>query len=279
MRLARHGAPGTERPIGTGEDGVWRDLTPVAPDITGGFLADGVAAAQAALPELPPVPEVGRFGPPLTGIGKIVCIGLNYRDHAAETGAEIPAEPILFLKTPETVVGPDDEVLVPRSSIKTDWEVELAVVIGREARYLATPADAAACIAGYAISNDVSEREFQLERGGQWDKGKNCETFNPFGPWLVTADEVPDPQALGLRLWVNGELRQDGNTKDMIFGIEHLVWYLSQFMVLRPGDVINTGTPAGVALGRAGTPYLRAGDVVEVEIDGLGRQRQVFGQA
>ena len=279
MRFARHGAPGTERPIASGEDGVWRDLTSVVPDITGRFLADGVAAAQAALPELPPVLEVGRFGPPLTGIGKIVCIGLNYRDHAAETGAEIPAEPILFLKTPDTVVGPDDEVLVPRSSTKTDWEVELAVVIGREARYLASPADAAACIAGYAVSNDVSEREFQLERGGQWDKGKNCETFNPLGPWLVTAGEVPDPQALGLRLWVNGELRQDGNTKDMIFGIEHLVWYLSQFMVLHPGDVINTGTPAGVALGRAGTPYLRAGDVVQVEIDGLGRQRQVFGQA
>ena len=279
MRLARHGAPGNERPIGSGEDGVWRDLTAVVPDITGGFLADGVAAVQAALPELPPVPEVGRFGPPLAGIGKIVCIGLNYRDHAAETGAEIPAEPIVFLKTPDTVVGPDDEVLVPRSSVKTDWEVELAVVIGREARYLAAPADAAACIAGYAISNDVSEREFQLERGGQWDKGKNCETFNPLGPWLVTADEVPDPQALDLRLWVNGELRQDGNTKNMIFGIDHLVWYLSQFMVLRPGDVINTGTPAGVALGRAETPYLQAGDIVEVEIDGLGRQRQMFGQA
>jgi 2-keto-4-pentenoate hydratase/2-oxohepta-3-ene-1,7-dioic acid hydratase in catechol pathway len=279
MRLARHGAPGTERPIGMGEDGVWRDLTPVVPDITGGFLAGGVAAVQAALPELPPVPEVGRFGPPLTGIGKVVCVGLNYRDHAAETGAEIPGEPILFLKTPDTVVGPDDEVLVPRNSTRTDWEVELAVVIGREARYLAGPADAAACIAGYAISNDVSEREFQLERGGQWDKGKNCETFNPLGPWLVTADEVPDPQALDLRLWVNGELRQDGNTKNMIFGIDHLVWYLSQFMVLRPGDVINTGTPAGVALGRAETPYLKAGDIVEVEIDGLGRQRQIFGQA
>lgn len=279
MRLARHGAPGTERPIGAGEDGVWRDLGPVVPDITGAFLADGVAAVQAVLPELPPVPEVGRFGPPLTGIGKIVCIGLNYRDHAAETGAEIPAEPILFLKTPDTVVGPDDEVLLPRTSTKTDWEVELAVVIGREARYLSAPADAAACIAGYAISNDVSEREFQLERGGQWDKGKNCETFNPLGPWLTTSGDVPDPHALGLRLWVNGELRQDGNTKDMIFGIEHLIWYLSQFMVLRPGDVINTGTPAGVALGRVDTPYLRAGDVVEVEIDVLGRQRQVFGQA
>jgi 2-keto-4-pentenoate hydratase/2-oxohepta-3-ene-1,7-dioic acid hydratase in catechol pathway len=279
MRLARHGAFGAERPIVAGDDDVWRDLTPVTPDVTAAFLGDGLADLHAALPELAPVEDVGRFGAPLTGVGKIVCIGLNYRDHAAETGAEIPAEPIIFLKTPDTVVGADDEVLIPRASSKTDWEVELAVVIGREARYLHAPTDAWACIAGYAISNDVSEREFQLERGGQWDKGKNCETFNPLGPWLRTADEVQDPQALGLRLWVNGESRQDGSTKDMIFGVGHLVWYLSQFMVLRPGDVINTGTPAGVALGRADTPYLRAGDVVEVEIDGLGRQRQVFGQA
>lgn len=279
MRLARHGAPGMERPIVAGEDGVWRDLSSVTADVTGDFLDGGIAVAEASLPELAPVAEVGRFGPPLSGIGKIICIGLNYRDHASETGVDISDEPVLFLKAPDTVVGPDDEVLVPRGSRKTDWEVELAVVIGRQARYLAGPADAVACIAGFAISHDVSEREFQLERCGQWDKGKNCETFNPFGPWLVTVDEVVDPQALGLRLWVNGELRQDGNTKDMIFGINHLIWYLSQFMVLRPGDVINTGTPAGVALGRVDTPYLRAGDVVEVEIDGLGRQRQVFGQA
>jgi 2-keto-4-pentenoate hydratase/2-oxohepta-3-ene-1,7-dioic acid hydratase in catechol pathway len=279
MRLARHGSSGAERPIVAGDDGVWRDLTPITPDVTTAFLGQGLADVRAALPDLPSIDDVGRFGPPLAGIGKIVCIGLNYRDHAAETGAQIPAEPIIFLKTPDTVVGPHDEVLIPRASSKTDWEVELAIVIGRPARYLDAPADAGACIAGYAISNDVSEREFQLERGGQWDKGKNCETFNPLGPWLLTADEVQDPQALGLRLWVNGDLRQDGNTKDMIFGVDHLVWYLSQFMVLRPGDVINTGTPAGVALGRADTPFLRAGDVVEVEIDGLGRQRQVFGQA
>jgi 2-keto-4-pentenoate hydratase/2-oxohepta-3-ene-1,7-dioic acid hydratase in catechol pathway len=225
------------------------------------------------------VDQIGRFGPPVSGIGKIVCIGLNYRDHAAETEAELPAEPIVFLKTADTVIGPDDEVLIPRRSVKTDWEVELAVVIGTEARYLGSPADSAACIAGYAISNDVSEREFQLERGGQWDKGKNCETFNPLGPWLVTADEVSDPQALGLRLWVNDELRQNGNTKNMAFGARFLVHYLSQFMVLRPGDVINTGTPAGVALGSAEVAFLTAGDVVRVEIDGLGAQRQVFGQA
>jgi 2-keto-4-pentenoate hydratase/2-oxohepta-3-ene-1,7-dioic acid hydratase in catechol pathway len=274
MRFARHGAPGQERPIVSGPDGAWRDLTPVASDITADLLGD-LSFDVAALPV---VSDVGRFGPPIIP-GKIVCIGLNYRDHAAETHAEIPGEPIIFLKTPDTVVGPDDEVLIPRRSTKTDWEVELAVVIGSTARYLDSPSDAAACIAGYAISNDVSEREFQMERGGQWDKGKNCETFNPFGPWIRTADEVPDPQALGLRLRVNGEIRQNSSTREMIFGVQHLVWYLSQFLVLRPGDVINTGTPAGVALGRPDKPYLRAGDVVEIEIDGLGRQRQVTRNA
>jgi 2-keto-4-pentenoate hydratase/2-oxohepta-3-ene-1,7-dioic acid hydratase in catechol pathway len=279
MRLARHGNPGAERPIAAGADGVWHDLTPLTADITPEFLTSGLGALPSAVPSLPRVERVKRYGPPVTGLGKIVCIGLNYRDHAAETGAAIPAEPIIFLKTPDTVVGPDDEVLIPRTSTKTDWEVELAVVIGAQARYLDRPADAWPCIAGYAISDDVSEREFQLERGGQWDKGKNCETFNPLGPWLVTTDEVADPGSLGLRLWVNGEQRQDGSTKDMIFGVDHLIWYLSQFLVLSPGDVVNTGTPAGVALGRAETPYLRAGDVVEVEIDGLGRQRHAFGQA
>jgi 2-keto-4-pentenoate hydratase/2-oxohepta-3-ene-1,7-dioic acid hydratase in catechol pathway len=212
-------------------------------------------------------------------IGKVVCVGLNYRDHAAETGAPMPQEPIVFLKTPDTVIGADDQVLIPRRSVKTDYEVELAVVIGREARYLPDETAAAASIGGYAISNDVSERELQLERGGQWDKGKNCETFNPLGPWLVTAEEIADPQALRLRLWMNGQLRQEGSTTNMIFGVHHLVWYLSQFVVLRPGDVINTGTPAGVALGLAGQPHLREGDLVELEIDGLGRQRQQMGQA
>jgi 2-keto-4-pentenoate hydratase/2-oxohepta-3-ene-1,7-dioic acid hydratase in catechol pathway len=279
MRLARHGAPGEERPIAAGDDEVWRDLAAVTPDINGAFLRDGLDAARRALPDLPPVSELGRFGPPVAGVGKVVCIGLNYRDHAAETGADLPTEPIVFLKTPDTVVGPHDQVLIPRGSTKTDWEVELAVVIGAEARYLDSPADAASRIAGYAISNDVSEREFQLERGGQWDKGKNCETFNPFGPWVSTADDVADPQNLTLRLSVNGERRQDGNTKDMIFPVDHLVWYLSQFMVLRAGDVINTGTPHGVAMGLADKPYLRPGDVVELEIDGLGQQRQVFGAA
>jgi 2-keto-4-pentenoate hydratase/2-oxohepta-3-ene-1,7-dioic acid hydratase in catechol pathway len=276
MRLARHGAPGRERPIISGPDQRWRDLSSVAEDITAEVFA---RLADIDLDTLPPIDSLERFGPPLAGTGKVVCIGLNYRDHAAETGAALPTEPIMFLKAPDTVIGPYDEVLIPRASTKTDWEVELAVVIGAEARYLSSPQDAHACILGYAISNDVSEREFQLERGGQWDKGKNCETFNPLGPWISTADEVRDPQALGLRLWVNGELRQDGNTKNMIFDVAYLVWYLSQFLVLHPGDVINTGTPAGVALGMPGTPYLRAGDIVELEIDGLGRQRQRFGQA
>ncbi|GAA2014342.1 fumarylacetoacetate hydrolase family protein [Catenulispora yoronensis] len=277
MRFARHGAPGQERPIVSGADGLWRDLTPVAPDLGPDLLLR--TEAELDLLRLPVVEQVERFGPPLPRIGKIVCIGLNYSDHARETGATPPEEPIVFFKAPDTVVGPEDEVLIPRDSVKTDWEVELAVVIGTEARYLDSPADALAHVAGYAISNDVSEREFQLERGGQWDKGKNCETFNPFGPWIRTADEVPDPQRLGLRLWVNGELRQDGSTADMIFGVAHLVWYLSRFMVLRPGDVINTGTPAGVALGSPDPVFLRAGDRVELEIDGLGRQRQTLRDA
>jgi 2-keto-4-pentenoate hydratase/2-oxohepta-3-ene-1,7-dioic acid hydratase in catechol pathway len=274
VRFARHGRPGFERPIVSGADGIWRDLTPVAPDVTPDVLSR--SGFDLDLSALPFVPQVQRFGPPLTGIGKIVCIGLNYRDHAQETGAAPPVEPIVFLKAPDTVVGADDDVLIPRSSRKTDWEVELAVIIGAQARYLGSPDDAAACVAGYAISNDVSEREFQLERGGQWDKGKNCETFNPLGPWICTADEVPNPQKLNLRLWVNGQLRQQGTSADMIFEVPYLIWYLSQFMVLHPGDIINTGTPAGVALGRPDQPYLRAGDVVELEIDQLGRQRQNF---
>jgi 2-keto-4-pentenoate hydratase/2-oxohepta-3-ene-1,7-dioic acid hydratase in catechol pathway len=281
MRLARHGQPGSETPLIGDSDGNWWDLTSITGTIDGAFLAGGLQTATAAAQsgDLPKISSVDRFGPPLAGIGKIICIGLNYSDHAAETGASIPSEPILFLKTPDTVVGATDTVLIPRKSVKTDWEVELAVVIGSEARYLESPEQAAEVIFGYAISNDVSEREFQIERGGQWDKGKNCETFNPLGPWILTADEVSDVQQLGLRLWVNGEQRQNGTTADMIFGVHHLVWYLSQFMVLRPGDVINTGTPAGVAMGISGQPFLRAGDVVELEIDGLGRQRQVFEQA
>ncbi|MEU1667838.1 fumarylacetoacetate hydrolase family protein [Streptomyces sparsogenes] len=281
MKLLRVGPAGAERPAVLDETGTPRDLSGLVEDIDGTLLADEAALARireaAASGELPALDAGSRIGPPLGRIGKIVCIGLNYHDHATETGAAIPEEPILFMKAPDTVVGPDDTVLVPRGSVKTDWEVELAVVIGRTARYLESDEEALASVAGYAIAHDVSERAFQIERGGQWDKGKNCETFNPLGPWLVTADEVPDPQALGLRLWVNGELKQDGTTADQIFPVAQVVRYLSQFMTLYPGDVINTGTPAGVALGRPEPkPYLRAGDVVELEIDGLGRQRQEF---
>ncbi len=278
MRIARVGEAGAEVPVASGPDGIWRDLRPLTPEVTGEWLAGGTAGIDLeSLPVL--AGSSWRFGPPIARVGKVVCVGLNYRDHAAETGAEIPPEPVLFLKGGDTVIGPDDEVLVPRGSTKTDWEVELAVVIGATARYLSSPEESLGHIAGYAISNDVSEREFQHERAGQWDKGKNCETFNPLGPWVATPDEVPDPQALGLRLWVNGVQRQNGKTEQMAYGVAHLVWYVSQFMVLHPGDVINTGTPAGVALGLPDHPYLRAGDVVEAEIDGLGRQRQTIGQA
>ncbi|WP_055615978.1 fumarylacetoacetate hydrolase family protein [Streptomyces phaeochromogenes] len=285
MKLLRVGTTGAERPALLDAEGVLRDLSGVVPDIDGALLADDAAlgrirtAAEAG--ELPVLDADGqRVGPPVARIGKVVCIGLNYHDHAKETGAEPPAEPVIFFKAADTVVGPYDTVLVPRGSVKTDWEVELAVVIGRTARYLGSHEEALAHVAGYAVAHDVSEREFQIERGGTWDKGKNCETFNPLGPWLVTADEVPDPQGLGLKLWVNGELRQDGSTSDQIFPVAEVVRYVSQFMTLYPGDVINTGTPAGVALGMPEPkPFLRAGDVVELEIEGLGRQRQEFKPA
>jgi 2-keto-4-pentenoate hydratase/2-oxohepta-3-ene-1,7-dioic acid hydratase in catechol pathway len=283
VRLIRVGPAGEERPAVL--DGSERafDLRPLTDDIHGAFLAgDGIgqvrqALLAGALPELDL--EGLRIGAPVARPGKIVCIGLNYSDHARETGQQPPAEPVVFMKAPCTLIGPNDEVLIPRGSSKTDWEVELALVVGTTARYLPDPGASRSCIAGFCVSNDVSEREFQLERGGQWDKGKSCETFQPLGPWLVPADEVPDPQDLPLRLSVNGHQRQNGNTANMIFGVDYIVWYLSQFMVLEPGDVINTGTPAGVALGLPDKPYLRAGHVVELDIEGLGRQRQLIGQA
>ncbi len=277
MRLLRIGEPGVERPA-VERDGRWLDARTVTADFDGSFLADGgierlrAALDQDRLPELPR--DDVRIGAPVARPGKVVCIGLNYSDHAAETGAAVPAEPVVFMKDPSTVIGPCDEVLVPRGSAKTDWEVELGVVIGAPARYLADTDAARAVIAGYLVSHDVSEREFQLERGGQWDKGKSCETFNPAGPDLVTPDEVTDVQRLQLALAVNGVPRQEGSTADMVFGVHHLVWYLSQFMVLHPGDLINTGTPAGVALGTPGEPYLRPGDIVELWISGLGAARQ-----
>ena len=283
MQFLRLGEPGSERPA-VRHDGSTYDLTSLTADIDGRFLdAGGIGATRDALAagELPVLDEgTLRVGPPLAVTGKVICIGLNYRDHAEETGAAIPGEPVVFLKTADTVVGPYDEVLIPRKSVKTDWEVELGVVIGRTARYVESHEEALACVAGYVLSHDVSEREFQIERGGTWDKGKNCETFNPLGPFLVPADEIGDPQRLALKLWVNGELKQDSSTKNMIVPVAEVVRYLSQFMVLRPGDVINTGTPAGVALGQAEPkPYLREGDVVELEVEGLGRQKQTFGQA
>ncbi|RKE21126.1 fumarylacetoacetate hydrolase family protein [Streptomyces sp. TLI_171] len=279
MKLLRVGPAGAERPVVLAPDGTAHDLTPLTPDLDGDFLAtlDPTALDVAALPEVDLTGQ--RIGPPVARPGKIVGIGLNYRDHAAEAGAAIPTEPVVFLKPTNTLAGPNDQVLVPRGSEKTDYEVELAVVIGRTGRYLETAEQAAAIIAGYAAVNDVTERAFQFDRGGQWDKGKSAETFTPLGPWLVTPDELGDPQFLGLRLWVNGELRQDGSTADMIFPVHEIVRYLTHFMRLDPGDVIITGTPAGVTLGRPGTPFLRAGDKLALEVTGLGRQELTLGQA
>ncbi|MEU7023483.1 fumarylacetoacetate hydrolase family protein [Streptomyces sp. NPDC046203] len=285
MKLLRVGPAGGERPALLDQDGTLRDLSALVDDIDGRLLCDSATLdrVRAALGAgvLPALDATGlRIGPPVGRIGKVVCVGLNYHAHAAETGAASPAEPVLFLKAADTVVGPEDTVLVPRGAEKTDWEIELAVVIGRTARYLESDEEARAHIAGYTIAHDLSERAFQFEHGGTWDKGKNCETFNPLGPWLVTADEVPDPQDLSLRLWVNGELRQDGHTSDQIFPVAQVVRYISHFMTLHPGDVVSTGTPAGVALGQPEPkPYLRPGDVVELEIEGLGRQRQELKSA
>ena len=278
MRFMRVGAAGHEIPVLLTADGRHLDLRAVTTDIDGRFLADdGIARVRAALAAgvLPQLDVAGqRIGAPVARPGVVLCVGMNYAAHAAESGAPPPTVPVMFYKAPNTVVGPYDDVVIPRGSAKTDWEVELAVVIGRRARYLSAPEEALDCVAGYTISNDVSEREFQLEiSGGQWSKGKSCETFNPLGPWLVTADEIGDPGALRLRSWVNGDARQDSTTKDMIFDVATVVYLLSQVTVLDPGDVINTGTPAGVALsGRF--PYLTEGDEITLEIEKLGRQRQ-----
>lgn len=281
MHLRRVGPVGSERPIAV-SDGISYDLSGLTDDIDGAFLSgDGIARTRTALAagDLPVIAVDGhRIGPPVTRPHAVWCIGMNYAAHAAESGAEPPSVPVLFFKTPNTVVGPYDELRIPHGSRKTDWEVELAVVIGRRTSYLSSPEDALRHIAGYTMSNDVSEREWQLETsGGQWSKGKCCETFNPLGPSLVPADEI-DGGSLRLRSFVNGEPRQDSSTADLIFGIDYLVWHLSQVAVLEPGDVINTGTPQGVGLsGRF--PYLTAGDVVETEIEGIGRARQVCVQA
>ena len=281
MRLMRVGDIGAERPVLAMSDGTYGDLTPVTPDIDGAFFAnDGIARIQDLRTELPAVDITGlRIGAPVARPQAVLCIGMNYAAHAAETGAAPPEHPILFYKAPNTVVGPYDDVLKPRGSTRLDWEVELAIVIGKRARYLASADDALGHIAGFTLSHDVSERAFQFDvSGGQWSKGKSCETFNPLGPWLVTTDEIGDGTGLGLRLSVNGERRQDSTTDDMIFSALTIVHHLSQYTVLEPGDVINTGTPQGVAAGGK-YPYLEAGDVVELEVDGLGAQRQVVKQA
>ncbi|MBP9182710.1 MAG: fumarylacetoacetate hydrolase family protein [Fuscovulum sp.] len=274
MKFLRHGEPGQEKPGLLHGDGTIRDLSAHVPDLGGEVLTrlPDLAAIDAA--SLPVVPADTRLGPCVAGTGKFICIGLNYSDHAAETGAKVPPEPIIFMKATSAICGPNDPILIPRGSVKTDWEVELGVVIGKRGKYL-TEAQAPAHIAGYCVINDVSERAFQAERSGQWTKGKSCDNFGQTGPWLVTPDEVPDPQALKMWLTVDGQTMQNGSTATMVYGVHFLVSYLSQFFTLHPGDIISTGTPPGVGLGMKPPRFLRAGEVVELGIEGLGRQRQV----
>ena len=276
MKLLRYGPKGREKPGILDKDGKIRDLSAHVPDIAGTALQPDSLKKLAALnpAELPLASGDLRVGPCVGKIGKFVCIGLNYADHAAETGAPIPKEPIIFMKATSAVVGPYDDVEIPRGSVKTDWEVELGVIIGRNAKYI--PENAAMdYVAGYCVVNDVSEREYQIERGGQWDKGKGCDTFGPTGPWLVTKDEVPDPQNLAMWLEVDGKRYQNGSTKTMIFNVPKLVSYLSHFMSLQPGDVISTGTPPGVGMGQKPNPiYLKPGQVMRLGIAGLGEQQQ-----
>ncbi|NNU69459.1 fumarylacetoacetate hydrolase family protein [Rhizobium sp. WYCCWR 11152] len=276
MKLMRVGEAGSEKPALLDADGKIRDLSRHVADIGGEAIGPAGLAKIAAidpksLPEIAP----GRISACVAGTGKFICIGLNYSDHAAETGATVPPEPIIFMKATSAIVGPNDNVIIPRGSEKTDWEVELGVVIGKTAKYV-TEAEALDYVAGYCVSNDVSERAFQTERSGQWTKGKSCDTFGPIGPWLVTKDEIPEPQNLGMWLTVNGQKMQNGSSKTMVYGVAFLVSYLSQFMSLHPGDVISTGTPPGVGMGLKPPRYLKAGDVVELGIEGLGTQKQTF---
>lgn len=275
MKLVRWGAPGHERPGAMDARGRVRDLTGHVPDIAGDALSPTTLARLAALELdwLPPVDGSARLGPCVGGVGKIVCIGLNYADHAAEAGMALPEEPVIFLKATSAICGPDDDIRIPPGSTKTDWEVELGVVIGTRARRV-SEANALEHVAGYCVVNDLSEREYQLERGGTWDKGKGCDTFGPLGPWLVTRDEVPDPQRLDLFLEVDGMRYQDGNTCTMVFGVAQLVAYVSRFMTLEPGDVLSTGTPPGVGMGQRPPRYLRPGNRMRLGISGLGEQRQ-----
>jgi len=275
MKLVRFGALGREKPGLLDADGNIRDLSGLVPDIARDALgAESLARLKAVDPaSLPLVPAGQRLGACVGNVGNFIAIGLNYADHAAETGAAIPAEPIVFNKAPSCIVGPNDTVIIPRGSLKTDWEVELAIVIGDRASYVGAN-EALQFVAGYCICNDLSEREYQLERGGTWTKGKGCPTFGPLGPWLVTADEIPDPQNLSLWLDVNGERRQRGTTRTMIFNVAKIVSYVSHFMILEPGDVITTGTPPGVGMGMIPQQYLKAGDTMRLGIEGLGEQNQ-----
>lgn len=275
MKLVRYGEKGREKPGLVDAQGSVRDLSGVVQDISGAAITTAGldAIAQIPLDNLPVVSPGSRLGACVGSVGKIVCVGLNYRDHAAESGMDLPAEPVLFMKATSAICGPDDEVRIPRDSLKTDWEVELGVVIGEAGVYI-PESRALDHVAGYCVVNDLSERSYQLERGGQWDKGKGCDTFAPLGPWLVTADEIADPQALHMFLEVDGHRYQDGSTRTMVFGIAHLVSYISQFMSLQPGDVISTGTPPGVGLGQKPPVYLRAGQTIRLGIEGLGVQRQ-----
>lgn len=276
MKLLRHGPVGHEKPGLIDANGIMRDLSSVVTDIAGPALLPEALAALAKVDPttLPLVAEGTRLGPCVGQVGKFICVGLNYADHAAESGMEVPSEPVLFFKATSAICGPNDDVIIPRTSVKTDWEVELGVVIGREARYVDI-ANALDHVAGYCVINDLSERAFQMERGGQWVKGKSADTFGPLGPWLVTRDEVPDPQNLDIWLEVDGKRHQNGNTRTMIFGIAEIVSYISQFMSLQPGDVISTGTPPGVGLGMKPEPvYLRAGQHMRLGIAGLGEQSQ-----
>jgi len=276
MKLLRIGAKGAEKPAILAEDGSIRDLTVIVDDIGGAALSDqGLAKIRATdLNSLPRLDADQRIGPCVANVGKFICIGLNYADHAAETGADIPKEPILFMKATSAIIGPNDDVIIPKNSIKPDWEVELGVIIGTEARYV-EEANALDHVAGYCVVNDLSERHFQTERGGQWVKGKSADTFGPIGPWLVTRDEVADPQDLGMWLDVDGHRYQDGSTRTMVFGVAHLVSYVSQFMSLQPGDIITTGTPPGVGMGIKPNPvWLKPGNVMRLGIAGLGEQQQ-----
>ena len=275
MKLMRYGPKGGEKPAIVDAQGKLRDLSSVLPDITAQTLTPSSLKRlrELDIASLPVVANPGRTAPPWSGCGKFVAVGLNYSDHAAETGNPIPKEPVLFMKTTSCIVGCNDAVVLPKGSVKGDWEVELGIVIGSKARYV-SHADALKHVAGYCVVNDVSEREYQIERGGQWDKGKGCDTFGPIGPWLVTSDEVPDPQNLTMWLEVNGKRCQNGSTRTMIFGVAHLVSYISEFMTLFPGDLITTGTPPGVGLGMKPPVFLKPGDTMRLAIQGLGEQQQ-----